>query len=141
MAHIENKKLVEYIFNELESGNSAPLLESLADDFRFVVMGSGKWSRAYEGKQAVLEQLFRPLLALIDGRLTNRAHRFTAEGDIVVVEARGRNRTKDGKAYNNAYCNVLRLEGGKLKEWMEYSDTLLVDAVLGDPADALKIAD
>ena len=56
-----------------------------------------------------------------------------AEGDLVVVEVRGHNTTVKGQAYNNAYCNVIRLEGGKLKELTEYCDTALVDAVLGDP--------
>jgi uncharacterized protein len=54
-----------------------------------------------------------------------------------VVESRGRNTAKEGKAYNNSYCNVLRLEGGKLKEWIEYADSALVDAVLGDPRETL----
>jgi len=49
------------------------------------------------------------------------------------IEARGNNRTKAGRDYNNAYCNVLRLEGGKLKEWTEYSDTQLIADALGDP--------
>jgi ketosteroid isomerase-like protein len=35
------------------------------------------------------------------------------------------------------YCNVLRLEGGRLKDWSEYTDTALVNAVLGDPREAL----
>ena len=57
-----------------------------------------------------------------------------AEGDYVVVECARPQHHQQGKAYHNVYCNVLRLEGGKLKEWTEYADTALVDAVLGDPA-------
>jgi ketosteroid isomerase-like protein len=51
-----------------------------------------------------------------------------------VVEARGNNTTKTGKPYNNAYCFVIRLHDGKLKEITEYMDTELVTAVLGDTA-------
>ena len=137
MGASENKKIVQHIFDEMANGNSAPLLESLADDFRFVVMGSSKWSRSYDGKAAVLAELFAPLRARIDGRITTIPVRLIAEGDYVVVEARGRNTTRQGKAYDNTYCNVLRLEGGKLREWTEYCDTTLVDAVLGDPRDAM----
>jgi ketosteroid isomerase-like protein len=82
---------------------------------------------------AVLAELFAPLRARIEGKITTIPIRLIAEGDYVVVEARGRNTTGEGKAYNNTYCNVLRLEGGKLKEWTKYCDTALVDAVLGDP--------
>jgi len=132
-----NKKIVQHIFDEMANGNSAPLLESLADDFRFVVMGSSKWSRSYDGKAAVLAELFVPLRANMVGAITTIPVRLVAEGDYVVVEARGRNTTRQGKAYDNTYCNVLRLEGGKLKEWTEYCDTALVDAVLDDPRKAM----
>lgn len=134
MSSVENKQLVQQIFTELANNNPRPLLDSMAEDFRFVVIGSTKWSRAYEGKQVVLDELFAPLMAAIEGRLSNIPFRFIADGDFVVVEARGKNRTKSGMDYNNTYCNVLRLEGGRLKEWTEYSDTQLVAAALGDPA-------
>ena len=135
VSSVENKKLVQRIFAELSNDNPRPLLDSMTDDFRFVVIGSTKWSRAYEGKQVVLDELFAPLMAVIDGRLNNIPFRFIADGDFVVVEARGNNRTKGGMEYNNTFCNVLRLEGGKLREWTEYSDTQLVAAALGDPAE------
>jgi uncharacterized protein len=137
MNTIENKKMVQHIFDEMANSNSDPLLESLADDFRFVVMGSSRWSRSYEGKAVVLAELFAPLRANIEGKITTMPVRIIAEGDHVVVEARGRNTTRQGLAYNNTYCHVLRLEGGQLKEWVEYSDTALIDAVLGDPAQAV----
>jgi len=100
-------------------------------------MGSSKWSRSYDGKAAVLAELFAPLRAKIEGRITIIPLRLIEEGDTVVVQARGRNTTVEGKAYNNVYRNVLRLEHGRLKAWIEYCDTALVDAVLGDPADAV----
>jgi ketosteroid isomerase-like protein len=135
MRAAENKKIVQHIFDELAKSNSAPLLESLADDFRFVVMGTSKWSRSYNGKATVLAELFGPLRAKIEGKITTIPDRIVAEGDYVVVEARGRNITKAGQVYNNRYCNVLRLDDGRLKEWKEYTDTVLIDAVLGDPAE------
>jgi ketosteroid isomerase-like protein len=128
-----NKAIVRKIFDELANGNSAPLLESLTDDFRFVITGTSKWSRSYEGKAVVLAELFAPLRDRIDGRIRTVPVRLIAEGDLVVVEARGRNVTRDGRSYNNTYCNVLRLEGGKVAEWTEYCDTALIDTVLGDP--------
>ena len=56
-----------------------------------------------------------------------------AEGDYVVVECRGRVTTKAGLPYNNTYCYVIRLEGGKLRELTDYQDTALVEDALGDP--------
>jgi ketosteroid isomerase-like protein len=56
-----------------------------------------------------------------------------AEGDYVVVEALGKVTTTSGRAYNNSYCYVCRLIGGKLVEITEYMDTEMAAAVLGPP--------
>src|SRR5215475_14596719 len=109
MTASENKTIVQQVFDELAQGNSAPLLENLSEDFRFVIMGTSKWSRSYDGKAIVLAELFAPLRDRIRGRIRTAPVRLIAEGDLVVVEARGHNVTQAGKAYNNTYCNVLRL--------------------------------
>ncbi|HKN70269.1 MAG TPA: nuclear transport factor 2 family protein [Terriglobales bacterium] len=127
----ENKQLMQQIFEELSKGNSEPLVASMADDFRWTVTGTTKWSRTYEGKQSVLVELFGPLRARINGRMRTTAHRLIAEGDFVVVEARGSNTTKSGVPYNNNYCFVFRLSDNQLKEVIEYFDTELVADVLG----------
>src|ERR1700741_5282052 len=131
MGAIENKQLIHQIFEELSKGNSEPFVASMGDDFRWTVTGTTKWSRTYEGKQSVLVELFGPLRARINGRLRTTAHRLIAEGDYVVVEARGSNTTKSGDPYNNNYCFVFRLAGNRLKEVTEYFDTELVTAALG----------
>jgi uncharacterized protein len=134
MSAAENKKLIEEIFAGLAKRNGALLLiDSMADDFRWICIGTTKWSRTFDGKAAVLRDLLAPLQAQLVERSRTVAHRFIAEGDYVVVEARGDNVTKAGKPYNNEYCFVFRLADGKIKEVKEYADTALVDAVLGDP--------
>jgi len=132
MSAAENKRLLQDIFTELAKGNSRPLIESMADDVRWTVTGQTKWSKTYEGKEAILGELFGALRSRIDGRTKTIAHRFIAEDDHVVVEARGDNRTRSGMPYNNSYCFVIRLEDGKVKELTEYMDTELVTAALGE---------
>jgi ketosteroid isomerase-like protein len=127
-----NKQLMQRIFSELSKGDSGALIESMADDFVWTVTGSTKWSGAYNGKQTVLTELFAALRAKLDGQYTNTAHRFIAEGDFVVVEARGSSRTKSGLPYDNHYCFVCRIKGGRLREIVEYGDTQLVAEVLGE---------
>ena len=134
MTASENKKLMQHIFGELAQGNSRPLVENMADDFQWTVAGSSKWSGAFRGRDAVLNQLLAPLRAQIEGRIKTVPLRFIAEDDHVVVEARGNNTTKAGNPYNNSYCFVVRLAGGKLAEITEYMDTELVSSVLADPA-------
>ena len=106
----------------------------MVDDFRWRVTGNTKWSRSYNGKETVLKELLAPLRSMIADRIRTTANHFIAEGDHVVVEARGNNVTKAGLPYNNTYCFVVRLADGKLREITEYMDTALVTSVLGDSA-------
>ena len=131
MSAAENKQLMQNIFSELAKGNGKPFVENLADDICWTIIGSTKWSRTYRGKEAVLAELLRPLFAQFADQYTNTAHRFIAEDDYVVVECRGRVTTKSGAPYNNTYCWVCRVAGGKLQELTEYMDTELVTAALG----------
>jgi uncharacterized protein len=128
----ENKQLLQGIFAEMSVGNAKPFVDSMADDFRWTVTGTTKWSKTYDGKQVVLSELFGALRSRIGDQIRATAHRFIAEGDYVVVEARGNNVTKAGKPYNNSYCFVFRLADGRLKELTEYLDTELVTAAFGD---------
>ena len=130
MGAAENKKLLEHIFEELAKGNSEPLVTSMADDFCWTVSGTTEWSKTYKGKRAVLTELFGALRARIPGRMKTIAHRFIAEEDYVVVEARGNNTTRSGVPYNNSYCFVFRVAEGRLKEVTEYMDTVLVNTAL-----------
>lgn len=130
MSAVENKQLLQNIFAELSQGNSRLLVESMAEDFRWTVSGTTKWSKCYQGKQAVLTELFGTLRSRMADRIRTTADRFIAEGDLVVVEARGSNTTKTGKPYNNRYCFVFRVSGHTLQEVTEYMDTLLVTTAL-----------
>jgi ketosteroid isomerase-like protein len=125
-----SKQLLQDIFAGLAKGDSRPFVDSLADDFSWTLTGTTKWSRTYRGKTSVMQDLMRPLFAQFADQYINTAQTFIAEGDRVVVECRGKVTTKSGKPYNNQYCWVCRVEGGKLKEVIEYMDTELVAKVL-----------
>lgn len=130
MSAIENKQLLQHIFAELSKGNSHPFVDNLADDVSWTVIGTTRWSRTYSGKSAVLKELLRPLGEKLDGPYAATAHRFIAEGDYVAVESRGSATTKTGKPYNNTYCFILRIEGGRIREVTEYMDTQLATSAL-----------
>ena len=54
MSAAENKQLLKDIFAELAAGNARPFVESMADDFRWTVMGNTRWSQTFEGKKTVI---------------------------------------------------------------------------------------
>ena len=134
MSATANKQLMQQVFAELAKGNGKPFVDAMADDFRWTITGTTPWSKTYDGKQTVLNDLMQPLFSQFADRYTNTAQRFIAEDDYVVVECRGRVTTKAGKPYNNAYCYVCRMAGGKMRELTEYLDTELVATALADPA-------
>ena len=128
----ENKRLLQAVFAETARGNGRPFVEALAEDVRWSIIGSTAWSRSYQGKAAVLAELLGPLNAQLDGNIIS-AQRFIAEGDLVVVEGRGHNRTRAGAAYENSYCWVIRLRDSKMLEITEYADTQLIATALQAP--------
>ena len=129
----QNKQLIHYVFAELADGNSQPFLAHMADDVRWVITGRSAWSRAWEGKEAVVDDLFALLRERIAGRIKIVPQHLVADGDYVVVEARGANVTRDGSRYDNAYCWVIRLADGQIKELREYADTAFMTSALGAP--------
>jgi len=127
------KQRLQAIFAELAKGNGKPFVDSMADDFCWVIPGQSTWSGAWRGKQAVMNELMRPLFARFADTYTNEARRFIAEGDMVVVECRGKVTTTSGKPYHNSYCYVCRFADGQLRELTEYMDTELAADALGPP--------
>ena len=124
-----NKELVHAIYEESARGESKLFRELAAEELTWSKIGTTSWSKTYVGKQAVGE-MFKRLFALLAGPHLVNAQRIIAEGDLVVVEARGQSRTKAGKPYDNSYCMIYRFQDGKIKEVKEYCDTALIDAVL-----------
>jgi uncharacterized protein len=132
-----NRKLMEEIF--AAAANPDPsirdrslFIASLADDVTWVVTGQYSWSRTFTGKQSILNDLHGHVRSLLVDRTRTIAYRFIADGDHVVVEAKGNNLTKTGVRYDNDYCLVFRLADGKIREIREYCDSVLTEKALGE---------
>ena len=146
MSASANKKLMQDIF--AAAANPDPAVRdrslftaSLADDAKWIVTGQYTWSRTFTGKDAILTDLHGYVRSRLRDRTRTVAHRFIADGDIVVVEAKGDNVTPEGVRYDNDYCLVFRFEDGKIKEIREYCDSLLTEKALGPfPQAAIKAA-
>ncbi|MGL5164985.1 MAG: nuclear transport factor 2 family protein [Afipia sp.] len=131
MGAAENKKLVQQIYTDAANRGGTTFVDNLAEDVTWVVMGQYSWSGIYAGKEAITNGLLGHLRTLLTERTRTVAFNFVAEGDFVVVEAKGDNVTKAGDRYDNEYCMVWRLENGKVKQVKEYCDSALIERVLG----------
>ena len=127
-----NKQLLRHVYAEISKGNVQPLLDSLADDVEWTIIGSTVLSGTSLGKQEVIDKLLKPISArLADGPIVFQPERFIAEGEYVVMQAEGRATALSGKPYNNTYCIVCRIVDGKVNEMVDYIDTELITSALG----------
>jgi uncharacterized protein len=133
-----NKALLQSIYTALAVGDGAPFVAAMDEDFSWTIAGVSPWSRRWSGRDVVRQQLLQPLFQRFATRYRSHAQRFIADGDHVVVQCRGEVRTHAGDAYDNDYCMVFRVQGGRLKEVTEYMDTDLACRVLGTPPESAR---
>lgn len=126
-----NAQLVSQIFDNVARGNGAPFWEACHDDLVWRTIGEGSWSGEFVGKQTIVEEIFRPLNKVLAERGTILT-RVIDGGDVVVVQARGRNLTRAGRRYDNDYAFVIHFRDGKIARYEEYCDTELIARVLPD---------
>lgn len=127
----ENRAALTRAFHDLKTGNADAFMALFSDEISWRVMGSSHWSKEAKGLANVQKDLMAPLFARFATPYLNMLELVLADGDHVVVLARGDTMTTEGQRYNNDYCFVFRLEAGKIVSVREYLDTKLADAVLG----------
>jgi uncharacterized protein len=131
MSITENKELVIGFFDDIGKGNIQGALDRMAEDLRFTLIGTTKFSGAFKSRKEFVDHILVPLGAQLEGPLTITTDNLIGEGDFVVVQSHGRSTTRKSMAYNNTYCHVFRIAGGKIRELTEYLDTELITRALG----------
>ena len=131
MAIEDNKQVVLDFFEAGARGDMEACFALLADDISWTNIGTTKFSGTYVGKQEITEKLLGPLFGQLKAGIVSRIEQLTAEGDIVVAQTSGTAETVDGVAYNNSYCQVIRIRDGKIAVVKECMDTALIDSVFG----------
>lgn len=126
-----NRALIARAFEGLEQGDPSHFLPLFDESIVWRVMGTSAWSKEARGLAAVERDLIGPLFARFAGPYRNIPELNLADGDHVLVLARGHAETTDGKVYANDYAFVFRMKDGRIVDVREYLDTKLADAVLG----------
>ncbi len=128
MGAAENKELIRKMFAQAPG---ADFLDNMADDVKWTIIGTGKYSKTYNGKQDLAARLLGPLGEQIEGHLVITPFNLIADGEYVAMQSNGKSLSKNGVRYDNTYCHVFRIVGGKIKEVTEYLDTELVTRAFG----------
>jgi len=126
---------VRRAFEELGRGNVNALLDLLAADVVYTLIGTTALSRTLHGRDAVLQKLIGPVVAAVEPPLTFEIQSLTIDDERVVVQALGHATTRAGAPYHNTYCFVFRFTGESVAEVTEYLDTALVTRTFSIPAD------
>ena len=132
----ENKKLVESFYEAGNRGDIDACFALIADDITWTNMGSTSLSGKYEGKAELMDKLLGPLFDQLKAGIFSKVEKLIGEDDHVVALTSGTAETSDGRPYNNNYCQVIRIEGGKFVEVTEYFDTELTSGIFGSAANS-----
>ena len=106
-----NKKLVQQVYTDSANRSGTTFVDNLAEDATGIVTGQYSWSHEFKGRDAINNGLMGHFRSFFAVRPRTLAFNFIAEGDQVVVEARGT--THQAVRYDNQYCMVWRIEGGR----------------------------
>lgn len=131
MSLAANKQIARAFYDAANRGDMDGCLGQLADDVTWTNIGSTRFSGTYTGKRDLITRLVEPLFGQLKAGIASTIDSMTAEADVVVVQSRGTAETKDGRSYNNTYCQVFRIRDGKIGEVKEYFDTELTSTVFG----------
>jgi ketosteroid isomerase-like protein len=123
----KSKAIVKAWFDKLATGDATGAFELFAPDTVYVLQGTTPVSGTYRGLPAILGDFFAPWRMRIDGDLTLALDELIGEGERVVALARGSAKTVTGARYDNQYCFVFTVRGGRITEVNEFLDTVLVE--------------
>ncbi|MGH7818453.1 MAG: nuclear transport factor 2 family protein [Candidatus Binatia bacterium] len=122
MSNEQNKALVTKTWQALLGGDPEGALANFSDDVSWWISGTlDGVSGVKKGKQQVLAFLGGVAGAFPKG-LKSEIQRVHADGDTVILELVNRGTSATGKAYENEYCFVFDLRGGKIQAIREYVD-------------------
>ena len=132
MSTEQNKKIVIGMLENLSRGNMAGVLEALAENSTWWIVGNHPLISGTKTKQEVSES-FKNFDSFFPKGMKITVDNAIAEGDYVAVEGRSYGETRIGKIYQNRYHWLFEVRDGKVQVVREYMDTLHAkEAILGE---------
>ena len=118
----QNAELVRKTWQDLIGGKVDAALANMSDEVSWLIPGNvPNVSGLKRGKEEVRKFVSGIGQAFPQG-LQTEIRKTHAAGDAVIVELTNRGKAFNGKDYENEYCFVFELEGGKIRRIREYVD-------------------
>lgn len=121
---------VRRILAPLESGNGPAFFAHVADDVDWTVMGTHPAAAHYRSKQELLKGAFQRIQAALKDAIRLKIEHVLASGDWAAVELSLHATGRNGVAFDNRYCWMMRFSGETIVELRAYLDTALVERLL-----------
>jgi uncharacterized protein len=118
----QNAEFVRNTWQDLIGGKVEAALANMSDEVSWLIPGNiPNVSGVKRGKEEVRKFVAGIGQTFPQGLKTEIRKTFAA-GDAVIVELTNRGKAFNGKDYENEYCFVFELEGGKIRRIREYVD-------------------
>ncbi len=123
MGAAENKELVTGFWNAFAKGDIKTAFASMSDEVSWLIPGNlPNLSGLRKGKAEILN-FARNAAKMFPNGLKSELRRVYCDGDAVLIEMTNRGKLFNGRDYENEYCFVFEIEGGKIRRVREYVDT------------------
>ena len=118
-----NKQMVTSTWQAFVKGDLKTAFANMSDEVSWLIPGNlNDLSGLHKGKSAILE-FARNAARTFPNGLQSQINRVYGDGDTVAIELTNRGKLANGRDYENEYCVVCELEGGKIRRVREYVDT------------------
>jgi uncharacterized protein len=114
---------VRAIYDAFGKGDIPSVLGAMKSDIRWVEAEGGPYGGIFTGPQAVLDNVFMKLGSEWDG-FAAVPREFVADGNVVVALGEYSATYKGtGKGFKAPFAHVWRLDGDRVAEFQQYTDT------------------
>jgi len=103
--------------------------DMVADDGRYILIGTTAASRIYNDKRDLFENLM-PLLSTFKEPPILKFEKPIVDGDRAVLVASGKGVGPKGPYDQPYYAFVMRVRGGQFSEIIEFADTVMVETAI-----------
>jgi len=127
---MNNVELIKSLYQSFAAGDVPAVLQSFGENIEWTEAEGFPYGGTYRGGDAILENVFMKLATEWDG-YTVAPDEFLDTGECVVALGHYSGSYKaTGKSMRVPFAHVWTLDGGKVKKFVQYTDTLKVSEAL-----------
>lgn len=122
--HSRTVEELEQLYTAFNQGDIETVVNAMTDDITWIEAEGEPYGGTYRGPNEVL-QMFKRIPEDFDHYAVTPS-RFIVKDDMVVVEGSSDVTSKDEVDYEIPFAHVWRLDGDKIQEFRQYTDTVLL---------------